>query len=270
MQKESAYQSDGSVSDVNATDVTNITPENAAALASANLNSGTDCATTSDMTMNTDTNTHAVAPASEGASFDPILLSSGKPEDAMGVGPITREVGGNGFAITKANARIRVKVTVDDSGTLILRHQESQQEFAFNASLPDGAWPQLNNPDYWQTDVERDVPKGHYTVTGSVTNTGTAHSQNRIMMRYEIHLIAGDDVIDPIPPDEPEEETMICCACGGCEEKDGNGNVIATIDLPGESFMDQCFLKSQFEEMQQQTASVSAGDEEATTVTVSG
>ncbi len=270
MNKENENKTDGSVSDVNAADVTHITPGNAASLASANLNSGTDCATTSDMTMNTDTNTHAVAPASEGASFDPILLSSGKPEDAMGVGPITREVGGNGFAITKANARIRVKVTVDDSGTLILRHQESQQEFVFNASLPDGAWPQLNNPDYWQTDVERDVPKGHYTVTGSVTNTGTAHSQNRIMMRYEIHLIAGDDVIDPIPPDEPEEETMICCACGGCEEKDGNGNVIATIDLPGESFMDQCFLKSQFEEMQQQTASVSAGDEEATSVIVSG
>ncbi|MBR5331647.1 MAG: hypothetical protein IKV13_09180, partial [Akkermansia sp.] len=149
MNKENENKTDGSVSDVNAADVSNITPENAAALASANLNSGTDCATTSDMTMNTDTNTHAVAPASEGASFDPILLSSGKPEDAMGVGPITREVGGNGFAITKANARIRVKVTVDDSGTLILRHQVSQQEFVFNASLPDGAWPQLNNPDYW-------------------------------------------------------------------------------------------------------------------------
>ena len=245
-------------------------PEPAVALASANLNSGTDCATPPDTTMNIDTNTHAVAPASEGASFDPILLSSGKPEDAMGVGPVTRRIGGKAFSITKANARIRVKVTVDDSGTLILRHQESQQEFAFNASLPDGAWPQLNNPDYWQTDVERDVPKGHYTVTGSVTNTGTAHSQNRIMMRYEVYLVAGEDAIDPIPPDEPEEETMICCACGGCEEKDGNGNVIATIDLPGESFMDQCFLKSQFEEMQQQTASVSAGDEEATTVTVSG
>ena len=42
----------GSVSDVNATDVSNITSENAAALASANLNSGTDCATTPDMTMN--------------------------------------------------------------------------------------------------------------------------------------------------------------------------------------------------------------------------
>ena len=246
------------------------TGNTAAALASANLNSGTDCATTSDKTMNTDTNTNAVAPASEGASFDPILISSGHPCDAMGVGPITREVGGNGFAITKANAKIRVKLTVDDGGTLILRHQESQQEFSFGASLPEGEWPQLDNPDYWQTDTERDVPKGHYSVTGFVTNTGRAHAQNRIMMRYEIYLVAGNDTIDPIPPDEPEEETMICCACGGCEEKDGNGNVIATIDLPGESFMDQCFLKSQFEEMQQQTAAVSEGDDDTTTVTVSG
>ncbi len=260
----------GSVSDVNAADVTNITSENAAAIASANLNSGTDCATTSDTTMNIDTNTNAVAHVSEGESFAPILLSSGHPCDAMGVGPITRKVGGNAFDITKANAKIQVKVTADDGGTLTLRHQESQQEFTFGASLPEGEWPQLDNPDYWQTDVECDVPKGHYTVTGTVTNTGKAHSQNRIMMRYEIYLIAGDDVIDPIPPDEPEEETMICCACGGCEEKDGNGKVIATIDLPGESFMDQCFLKSQFEEMQQQTAAVSEGDDDTTTVTVSG
>ena len=216
------------------------------------------------------TNNNAVAPASEGESFHPILLSSGKPEDAMGVGPVTREIGGDAFAITKSNAKIRVKVTADDSGTLTLRHQETQQEFSFGASLPEGEWPQLDNPDYWQTNVEREVPKGHYTVTGSVTNTGTAHSQNRIMMRYEVYLVAGDDTIDPIPPDEPEEETVICCACGGCEEKDGNGKVVATIDLPGESFMDQCFLKSQFEEMQQQTAAVSEGGEDATTITVSG
>ncbi len=259
----------GSVSDVNAADVTNITPENAAALASANLNSGTDCATTSDTTVNINTN-NVVAPVSEGESFEPVFLSGGHPCDAMGVGPITRDVGGGAFEITKANARIQVKLTVDDGGTLTLRHQESQQEFSFGASLPAGEWPLLDNPDYWQTDVECNVPKGHYTVTGTVTNTGTAHSQNRIMMRYEIYLVAGNDTIDPIPPDEPEEETMICCACGGCEEKDGNGNVIATIDLPGESFMDQCFLKSQFEEMQQQTAAISEGDDDATTVTVSG
>ena len=57
----------GSVSDVNAADVSNITSENAAALASANLNSGIDCATTSDTTMNIDTNTNnAVAPVSDG------------------------------------------------------------------------------------------------------------------------------------------------------------------------------------------------------------
>ena len=256
--------------DVESATGSSTTNNTAAAIASANLNSGTDCATTSDTTMNTDTNTNAVVPASEGASFDPILISSGHPCDAMGVGPITREVGGNGFAITKANAKIRVKLTVDDGGTLILRHQESQQEFSFGASLPEGEWPQLDNPDYWQTDTERDVPKGHYSVTGFVTNTGRAHAQNRIMMRYEIYLVAGDDTIDPIPPDEPEEETVICCACGGCEEKDGNGKVIATIDLPGESFMDQCFLKSQFEEMQQQTAAVSEGDYGASTITVSG
>ncbi len=261
----------GSVSDVNAADVSNITSENAAALASANLNSGTDCATNFDTTMNIDTNTNnAVAPVSEGESFEPVFLSGGHPCDAMGVGPITRKIGGNGFEITKANAKIQVKVTADDRATLTLRHQESQQEFSFGASLPVGEWPLLDNADYWQTDEECEVPKGHYTVTGTVTNTGTAHSQNRIMMRYEIYLIAGNDVIDPIPPDEPEEETMICCACGGCEEKDGNGKVIATIDLPGESFMDQCFLKSQFEEMQQQTAAVSEVDDDASTVTVSG
>ncbi len=263
---------DGSVSDENAAEISaDLTSETAAALASANLNPGTDCATTSDTTMNIDTNTNnAVAPVSEGESFEPVFLSGGHPCDAMGVGPITRKVGGNGFEITKANAKIQVKVTADDRATLTLRHQESQQEFSFGASLPVGEWPLLDNADYWQTDEECEVPKGHYTVTGTVTNTGTAHSQNRIMMRYEIYLIAGNDVIDPIPPDEPEEETMICCACGGCEEKDGNGKVIATIDLPGESFMDQCFLKSQFEEMQQQTAAVSEVDDDASTVTVSG
>ncbi len=257
--------------DVESATGSSTTNNTAAALASANLNSGTDCATTPDTTMNIDTNiNNVVAPVSEGAPFDPILISSGHPCDAMGVGPITRKVGGNGFEITKANAKIQVKVTADDRATLTLRHQESQQEFSFGASLPVGEWPLLDNADYWQTDEECEVPKGHYTVTGTVTNTGTAHSQNRIMMRYEIYLIAGNDVIDPIPPDEPEEETMICCACGGCEEKDGNGNVIATIDLPGVSFMDQCFLKSQFEEMQQQTAAVSEGDDDTTTVTVSG
>ena len=52
MSTNNGTPANGSVSDVNATDVTNITPENAAAIASANLNSGTDCATTSDTTMN--------------------------------------------------------------------------------------------------------------------------------------------------------------------------------------------------------------------------
>ncbi|MBQ3144336.1 MAG: hypothetical protein IJB89_07470, partial [Akkermansia sp.] len=52
MSTDNDTPANGSVSDVNAADVTNITSENAAAIASANLNSGTDCATTSDTTMN--------------------------------------------------------------------------------------------------------------------------------------------------------------------------------------------------------------------------
>ncbi len=52
MKKDNDTPANGSVSDVNAADVTNITPENAAVIAYANLNSGTDCATTSDTTMN--------------------------------------------------------------------------------------------------------------------------------------------------------------------------------------------------------------------------
>ncbi|MDO5471209.1 MAG: hypothetical protein Q4F38_07890, partial [Akkermansia sp.] len=64
----------GSGSAVNAADVTNITPANAAALASANLNSGTDCATTNTNTvMNTTSHTTAGALASEGVSPDTTL-----------------------------------------------------------------------------------------------------------------------------------------------------------------------------------------------------
>ena len=57
---------------MNAADVTNITPENAAALASANLNSGTDSAATTNTNtvMNTTSNTNtAGAPASEGVYY---------------------------------------------------------------------------------------------------------------------------------------------------------------------------------------------------------
>ena len=60
MQEDNSTPAEGSVTDVNAADVTNITPENAAAIASANLNSGTDCATTKNNTvMNTTSNTTA-------------------------------------------------------------------------------------------------------------------------------------------------------------------------------------------------------------------
>ena len=77
MSTDNDTPANGSVSDVNAADVSNITPENAVALASANLNSGTDCATTTNnntnntnITMNNHTTTTAGALASEGVSPD--------------------------------------------------------------------------------------------------------------------------------------------------------------------------------------------------------
>ena len=70
MKNDNSTHAEGSVSDVNAADVTNITPENAAAIASANLNSGTDCATTNNYTvMNTTSNTTAGTPTSEGVYY---------------------------------------------------------------------------------------------------------------------------------------------------------------------------------------------------------
>ena len=70
MKNDNSTHAERSVSDVNAADVTNITPENAAAIASANLNSGTDCATTNNYTvMNTTSNTTAGAPTSEGVYY---------------------------------------------------------------------------------------------------------------------------------------------------------------------------------------------------------
>ena len=208
------------------------------------------------------------------ASSTSTLLSSGTPCDRMGAAPGQTHISGSSFTINKANARIKVKLTVDDRGELILHHQESGQDYTFTASLPDGQWTQLDDSGYWQTNAECNLPSGHYTVGGYVENTCTQHAQNRVLLRYEVHLVADDDSGEPepepeVPADEPEVEPQVCCDCGGCTEKDGDDKVIATIDLPGESFVDRCFLKSQFEELQQQTAAV-GGEEGCSTTVITG
>ena len=116
----------GSVSDVNAADVTNITSENAAALASANLNSGTDCATTSDTTMNKSYTTKCSVARHKKPSFtitrslarnaDNITFNYGHgiPSNATHVHPSI-------FRLCELTATTTVSAsgTVDDSVTII-------------------------------------------------------------------------------------------------------------------------------------------------------
>ena len=149
----------GSVSDVNAADVTNITPENAVALASANLNSGTDCATTTtnntnntNITMNNHTTTTAGALASEGVSPDfdftesktsPVefnrvpytapdkpgndwdLVYSGVCMDGMGQNAVTNELVLMYDKLELSRpTQLAVYMTVDDHGDLLISNSE--------------------------------------------------------------------------------------------------------------------------------------------------
>lgn len=116
----------GSVSDVNDADVTNITSENAAALASANLNSGTDCATTSDTTMNKSYTTKCSVARHKKPSFtitrslarnaDNITFNYGHgiPSDATHVHPTISRL----CELTEPTT-VSASGTVDDSVTII-------------------------------------------------------------------------------------------------------------------------------------------------------
>lgn len=104
---------------------------------------------------------------------------------------------GTPFKVDKDNAVIRVRLTVDDSGSLMLCHQESGQVFDCSAVLPPGEWPQLDDETYWQTEASLSVPRGHYAVLGTVANAGTASVRNRTYFRYDVVLLAGETPIAP-------------------------------------------------------------------------
>lgn len=146
----------GSVSDVNAADVTNITPENAAALASANLNSGTDCATTSDTTMNKSyttkcsvarhkkpsfTITRSLARNSDNITFN---YGHGIPSDSTHVHPTIFRL-----CELKEPTKVSASGTVDDSVTIVApgidytSSSGSTHPFAVesNGNVPAGIYP---------------------------------------------------------------------------------------------------------------------------------
>ena len=240
----------GSVSDVNAADVTNITPENAAALASANLNSGTDCATTSDTTMNIDTNTNdGIALASNGATPQTVtrteIASAGIPlcvrntnEESFEIGSETDESKAIRFTIKNGGATVVARVTIDDGGSLVIKNSNGDAVL----TLPGGidVWQKTEDPTHWQnTSDPVFLPEGQYTITGTVENTKMSTAQNNLAyFRYEVQaqytVIKGVDDED----DDKEEEPPVCkpCACG--KQDGGDGEPISD-PAPGASD-DEC------------------------------
>ena len=202
-------------------------------------------------------------------------IASGSAGGALGVGAMTLAVSGSPFVLTQITPAI-IQLTVDDGGSLCVHHTESGTDYTLSATLPPGEWPLLNNADYWQSSLSADLPVGHYTVSGSVTNVPFANgdnSENQILLRYRIDYAegtsggggegggTGDEPSVPTRPDAPGEEPRICCDCCSCTEQDGNANIIATVDLPGASFIDRCFLKAYFEASAAGSAVPTAADE---------
>ena len=194
-------------------------------------------------------NSHDTSPVDNNPAApldEPVFLSGGKLEDALGYGPVRIQVSGTPFKVDKDNAVIRVRLTVDDSGSLMLCHQESGQVFDCSAVLPPGEWPQLDDETYWQTEASLSVPRGHYAVLGTVANAGTASVRNRTYFRYDVVLLAGETPIAPPVPGEPKKETELCCKCGCCGGEDGDKNVIASTYIPGHSYIDRCHLTAEY------------------------
>ena len=234
----------GSVSDVNAADVTNITPENAAAIASANLNSGTDCATTSDTTMNiAPNNNDGIALASNETTTQTVtrteIAAAGTPlcerdtnVESFVIGSETDESKAIRFTIKNGGATVTARVTIDDSGSLVIKNSNGDTVL----TLPAGVdiWQKTEDPTHWQnTSDPVFLPAGEYTITGSVTNTPMSTPKNNLAyFRYEVQaqytVIKGVDDED----DDKEEEPPVCkpCACG---KQDGGDREPITEPTPG-------------------------------------
>ena len=207
----------GSVSDVNAADVTNITPENAAALASANLNSGTDCATTSDTTVNIDTNNN-----------DGIALAS---NEARATDPNAPRSESNSWYITVPecdSATISVVLGADDLDSVSVGP----------ISLVLGPRGQYGGGTYTEVSKSASIAPGTYKVSTTYSNiTLPPEIPNIARFKCEIKLNVDGTEIEPEPieitpvdnEDEGEDETcpQTCdiqnpqpdCGC----DKDENG-----------------------------------------------
>jgi|GEM_PF-181682 len=210
MSTDNDTPANGSVSDVNAADVTNITPENAAALASANLNSGTDCATTSDTTMNKSyttkcsvarhkkpsfTITRSLARNSDNITFN---YGHGIPSNATHVHPSI-------FRLCELTEPTTVSAsgTVDDSVTIIAP--------GINYTSPSGS----THP--FAVSAEN-VPAGIYPVFVSHYNIMNHPAGNVSELKGSLGPCPPITII----PDENEE--VVCDVCSGTCGVPGNND----------------------------------------------
>ena len=191
----------GSVSDVNAADVTNITPENAAALASANLNSGTDCATTPDTTMNKSYTTkcsvvrhnkpsfNVIAPMSDEPQMITLNYSKGHPSSSGDVHPsINRQCYHDGNTIVSASGSVDDSVSISAPGLDYTSSSGATHSFGATGTS---------------------VPAGYYDVSVTHSNIQSHPAGNVSVLTGSVGPVTFRTII----PDENEE--VVCDECTG-------------------------------------------------------
>ena len=175
MNKENENKTDGSVSDVNAADVSNIT--------SANLDPGTGCATTSDTAMNIDTNTN-----------DGIALAS---NGARATDPNAPRSESNSWYITVPecdSATISVVLGADDLGSVSVGP----------ISLVLGPRGQYGGGTYTEVSKSASIAPGTYKVSTTYCNITLPEGiPNIARFRCDITLNVDGEEIVPTPVDIP-------------------------------------------------------------------
>ena len=231
---------------------TDSTNSDAAAIASANLNSGTDfvASTNTNTVMNTTSTTttvqtddaSAVTVANQNSNavdystfpdihpeawveiFNDVLLD--ETPGTLG----HRGFNASEFSIEEGGAYLEVCLTTDDAGILKIENADNAEEVLnITAQLPEGEWTHLDDANYWQRVEYKYLPEGNYRIIHHLYNNpdyGTTN--NRALYRFKIKKLSASDHYIPIVG----ESVRICCNCLGCVDKEGNELHIAVEKLP--------------------------------------
>ena len=229
------------------------TTPSAAAIASANLNSGTDfvATTNTNTVMNTTSNTTATVQTDDASAVTIVNQNSNAvdystfpdihPEaweeifnDVL-VDETPGALGHRGFnasefSIEEGGAYLEVCLTADDEGILKIENADNSEEVLnITAQLPDGEWTHLDDADYWQRIEFKYLPEGNYRIIHHLYNDpdyGTTN--NRALYRFRIKKLPLNNRNIPLP----KELALICCNCMGCIDTQGKEHSISDEKLP--------------------------------------